>query len=71
MGSEPIVRVALEPENPYDLDKMINGLKLLVQSDPCAEYEQLPSGEHVILTAGELHLKRCLKDLEERYYPAN
>ncbi|RMZ71163.1 elongation factor 2 [Pyrenophora seminiperda CCB06] len=67
MGSEPIVRVALEPENPYDLDKMIKGLKLLVQSDPCAEYEQLPSGEHVILTAGELHLERCLKDLKERF----
>ncbi|KAF5846436.1 hypothetical protein GGP41_003874 [Bipolaris sorokiniana] len=67
MGSEPIVRVALEPENPYDLDKMIRGLKLLVQSDPCAEYEQLPSGEHVILTAGELHLERCLKDLKERF----
>lgn len=67
MGTEPIVRVALEPENPYDLDKMIKGLKLLVQSDPCAEYEQLPSGEHVILTAGELHLERCLKDLKERF----
>jgi ribosome assembly protein 1 len=67
MGSEPIVRVALEPENPYDLDKMIKGLKLLVQSDACAEYEQLPSGEHVILTAGELHFERCLKDLKERF----
>jgi ribosome assembly protein 1 len=67
MGTQPIVRVALEPENPYDLDKMISGLKLLVQSDPCAEYEQLPSGEHVILTAGELHLERCLKDLRERF----
>ncbi|KAJ4355568.1 Cytoplasmic GTPase/eEF2-like protein (ribosomal biogenesis) [Didymosphaeria variabile] len=67
MGTHPIVRVALEPENPYDLDKMINGLKLLVQSDPCAEYEVLPSGEHVILTAGELHLERCLKDLKERF----
>ena len=67
MGTHPIVRVALEPENPYDLDKMIKGLKLLVQSDPCAEYEQLPSGEHVILTAGELHFERCLKDLRERF----
>lgn len=67
MGTQPIVRVALEPENPYDLDKMIRGLKLLVQSDACAEYEQLPSGEHVILTAGELHLERCLKDLRERF----
>ncbi|ORY15236.1 elongation factor 2 [Clohesyomyces aquaticus] len=67
MGTQPIVRVALEPENPYDLDKMISGLKLLVQSDPCAEYEVLQSGEHVILTAGELHLERCLKDLRERF----
>lgn len=67
MGSQPIVRVALEPENPSDLDKMIKGLKLLVESDPCAEYEVLQSGEHVILTAGELHLERCLKDLRERF----
>lgn len=67
MGTHPIVRVALEPENPYDLEKMITGLKLLVQADPCAEYEVLPSGEHVILTAGELHLERCLKDLRERF----
>ncbi|KAF2466119.1 P-loop containing nucleoside triphosphate hydrolase protein [Lindgomyces ingoldianus] len=67
MGTQPIVRVALEPQNPYDLDKMIKGLKLLVQSDPCAEYEVLQSGEHVILTAGELHLERCLKDLRERF----
>ncbi|TVY44092.1 Ribosome assembly protein 1 [Lachnellula cervina] len=67
MGSAPIVRVALEPVNPADLDKMIFGLKLLVQSDPCAEYEQFSSGEHVLLTAGELHLERCLTDLRERF----
>lgn len=67
MGSQPIVRVALEPENPADLDKMIRGLRLLVQSDPCAEYEQFQSGEHVLLTAGELHLERCLTDLRERF----
>jgi ribosome assembly protein 1 len=67
MGSQPIVRVALEPVSPADLDKMIRGLKLLVQSDPCAEYEQFQSGEHVLLTAGELHLERCLTDLRERF----
>lgn len=67
MGSQPIVRVALEPVNPSDLDKMITGMKLLQQSDPCAQYEVLESGEHVILTAGELHLERCIKDLRERY----
>lgn len=67
MGSQPIVRVALEPANPGELDKMIRGMKLLEQSDPCAVYEVLESGEHVILTAGELHLERCLKDLRERF----
>lgn len=67
MAGQPIVRVALEPVNPADLDKMIQGLHLLVQSDPCAEYEQFESGEHVLLTAGELHLERCLTDLRERF----
>lgn len=63
----PIVRVALEPAFPGDLDKMIRGLQLLVQADPAVSYEQLESGEHVILTAGELHLERCMKDLQERF----
>ena len=67
LGSQPIVRVALEPENPSDLDKMIKGLKMLEESDPCAIYEVLESGEHVLATAGELHLERCLKDLRERF----
>ncbi|KAJ5279631.1 hypothetical protein N7478_005003 [Penicillium angulare] len=67
LNTPPIVRVALEPANPADLGKMITGLRLLEQSDPCAQYEVLPSGEHVILTAGELHLERCVKDLRERF----
>ena len=67
MGGEPIVRVALEPVNPADLEKMKEGLKLLEQSDPCARFEVLENGEYVILGAGELHLERCLKDLRERF----
>ncbi|KAL8839891.1 MAG: hypothetical protein Q9170_001571 [Blastenia crenularia] len=67
IGNQPIVRVALEPVNPGDLDKMIRGMRLLEESDPCAVYEILENGEHVILTAGELHLERCLKDLRERF----
>ena len=67
LNTPPIVRVALEPANPADLGKMVTGLRLLEQSDPCAQYDVLPNGEHVILTAGELHLERCLKDLRERF----
>ncbi|KAJ5802761.1 uncharacterized protein N7503_005211 [Penicillium pulvis] len=67
LSTPPIVRVALEPVNPADLGKLVTGLRLLEQSDPCAQYEVLPSGEHVIITAGELHLERCVKDLRERF----
>ncbi|KAJ1600738.1 hypothetical protein NDA14_003333 [Ustilago hordei] len=67
MLSAPIVRVALEPVNPQDMPKLIEGLKLLNQADPCVESLVQDTGEHVILTAGELHLERCLKDLRERF----
>ncbi|TIB01756.1 hypothetical protein E3P92_01294 [Wallemia ichthyophaga] len=63
----PIVRVALEPASASDMGKLVNGMKLLNQSDPCVEVLQQETGEHVILTAGELHLERCLKDLRERF----
>ncbi|KAG6336112.1 hypothetical protein ID866_2978 [Astraeus odoratus] len=53
----PIVRVALEPAIPADMPKLVAGLALLAQSDPCAETFQQQTGEHVILTAGELHLE--------------
>jgi len=53
----PIVRVALEPVIPSDMPKLIAGIKLLAQADPCVETFQQQTGEHVILTAGELHLE--------------
>lgn len=39
------------------MPKLISGLKLLAQADPCVETFQQHTGEHVILTAGELHLE--------------
>ena len=51
------MRVALEPEFSVDMSKLISGLKLLAQADPCVETFQQQTGEHVILTAGELHLE--------------
>lgn len=60
LQSAPIVRVALEPENPADMAKLVKGLQILNQADPCAEYLVQETGEHVILTAGELHLEVSL-----------
>ncbi|CAG8836140.1 3634_t:CDS:2, partial [Racocetra persica] len=67
LESAPIVRVALEPADPSEINKLIEGLRLLNQADPCVEVLVQETGEHVILTAGEVHLERCLRDLRERF----
>ena len=51
------MRVSLEPVIPADLPKLVSGLKLLAQADPCVQTYQQQTGEHVIMTAGELHLE--------------
>merc|ERR1719410_1294895 len=61
----PVVRVAVEPKNPSDLPKLVEGLKRLSKSDPMVQCFIEESGEHIIAGAGELHLEICLKDLEE------
>merc|ERR1719470_405663 len=61
----PVVRVAVEPKNPQDLPKLVEGLKRLAKSDPMVQCFNEESGEHIIAGAGELHLEICLKDLEE------
>ncbi|XP_057380327.1 elongation factor-like GTPase 1 [Daphnia carinata] len=63
----PIVRVAVEPARPCEMPELIKGLKLLNQADPCVQVVLQESGEHVLVTAGEVHLQRCLQDLEECY----
>ena len=61
----PVVSVAVEPKNPADLPKLVEGLRRLSKSDPMVQCMIEESGEHIIAGAGELHLEICLKDLEE------
>jgi len=63
----PVVRVAVEPKNPGDLPKLVEGLKRLSKSDPLVQCTIEESGEHIIAGAGELHLEICLKDLQEDF----
>lgn len=67
MQTSPIVRVAVEPKNPTKMKELIQGLRLLNQSDPCVEIMVQENGEHILCTAGEVHLQRCLDDLEKRF----
>lgn len=62
----PVVRCAVEPENPSDLNKFLEGLKRLCRSDQLVQCE-IDNGQHVIAGAGELHLEICLRDLEKLY----
>eukprot|EP00992_Anisonema_acinus_P002008 TRINITY_DN10572_c0_g1_i1.p1 TRINITY_DN10572_c0_g1~~TRINITY_DN10572_c0_g1_i1.p1 ORF type:complete len:841 (+),score=243.24 TRINITY_DN10572_c0_g1_i1:59-2581(+) len=63
----PVVRVAVEPKNPSELPKLVEGLKRLSKSDPLVQCSIEETGEHIVAGAGELHLEICLKDLQEEY----
>jgi len=63
----PVVRVAVEPKNPAELPKLVEGLKRLAKSDPLCQITIEESGEHIVAGAGELHMEICLKDLAEEH----
>merc|ERR1719247_2839553 len=63
----PVVRVAVQPKNPNDLPKLVEGLKRLSKSDPLVLCMMEESGEHIIAGCGELHIEICLKDLQEDF----
>jgi len=63
----PVVRVAVEPKNPKELPKLVEGLKRLAKSDPLVLCYTEESGEHIVAGAGELHLEICLKDLKDDF----
>lgn len=68
--NKPIMRVAIEPNNLLKLQKLEKGLELLSKADPVLEwFTDADSGELIVCVAGELHLERCLKDLETRFAP--
>lgn len=48
------------------MPQLVKGMKLLNQADPCVQILIQETGEHVLVTAGEIHLQRCLDDLKER-----
>lgn len=63
----PIVRVTLEPTKLQHMERLINGIKQLNLADPCVRGFLSEEGEVVLETAGELHLERCVRDLEQRF----
>ena len=63
----PIVRVAVEPAHASDMPALVRGMRLLNMADPCVEVTVQGTGEHVLGTAGEVHLQRCMDDLAKQF----
>lgn len=67
LPSSSIVRLSVVPKDPTQMQQLIRGLHLLNKVDPQVEISILPTGEHVIGTAGEVHAERCIKDLHDTF----
>lgn len=66
-GGESIMKLALEPLNPSELPKMVEGLRRLSKAYPMVKTRVEESGEHVIFGTGELYMDCVLGDLRHFY----
>ena len=65
--TESVFKVAVEPINPSELPKMLDGLRKVNKSYPLVTTKVEESGEHVILGTGELYMDCVLHDLRRLY----
>lgn len=65
--TESVFKVAVEPINPSELPKMLDGLRKINKSYPLITTKVEESGEHVILGTGELYMDCVLYDLRRLY----
>ncbi|KAF2400395.1 P-loop containing nucleoside triphosphate hydrolase protein [Trichodelitschia bisporula] len=64
---ESVFKVAVEPINPSELPKMLDGLRKVNKSFPLVTTKVEESGEHIILGTGELYMDCVLHDLRRLY----
>jgi len=64
-----LVKVAIETENITDMDALKDGLIKLNKSDPSVNFFINKRGEFILSTCGEIHLERCIKDLNDDFCP--
>lgn len=66
-GGESVVKLAVEPLNPAELPKMVEGLRRVSKSYPMARTKVEESGEHVLYGTGELYMDCMMHDLRHVY----
>ena len=65
--TESVFKVAVEPINPSELPKMLDGLRKVNKSYPLITTKVEESGEHIVLGTGELYMDCVLHDLRRLY----
>ncbi|KAI1384123.1 P-loop containing nucleoside triphosphate hydrolase protein [Hypoxylon trugodes] len=65
--TESVLKVAVEPINPSELPKMLDGLRKINKSYPLITTKVEESGEHIVLGTGELYMDCVLHDLRRLY----
>lgn len=66
-NTSSVVKLAIEPLNPSELPKMLEGLRKINKSYPLVTTKVEESGEHIILGTGELYLDCIMHDLRKMY----
>jgi elongation factor 2 len=65
--AEPVVTVAVEPENPQELTKLIQALKDIAKEDNTVRVTiREDTGEYLISALGDLHIDRIVYELESK-----
>jgi len=63
---EPVVTISVEPKNPTELPRLVDGLKLMELVDASLKTViNEETGEYLISGTGELHLEITIKDLQD------
>lgn len=66
-NTSSVIKIAVEPVNPSELPKMLDGLRKVNKSYPLLTTKVEESGEHIILGTGELYLDCVMHDLRKMY----
>uniref|UniRef100_T1IT65 116 kDa U5 small nuclear ribonucleoprotein component n=1 Tax=Strigamia maritima TaxID=126957 RepID=T1IT65_STRMM len=66
-NTQSVIKIAVEPVNPSELPKMLDGLRKVNKSYPLVQTKVEESGEHIILGTGELYLDCVMHDLRKMY----
>ncbi|XP_059092631.1 LOW QUALITY PROTEIN: 116 kDa U5 small nuclear ribonucleoprotein component-like [Tigriopus californicus] len=66
-NTQSVIKIAVEPVNPSELPKMLEGLRKVNKSYPLLNTKVEESGEHVVLGTGELYLDCVMHDLRKLY----